>query len=261
MRYIRSRFSRSVFVISAACARSRARRLPAVSGIAGAVDAANSNRQEQRGASRRRRRQKQSAKLKPVVVTATRIGSRSARSARRSRVVEAADPGAEDRARRNVLRAGARRAGHAERIARHRDRRFDSRRDRVADAGADRRSRSQHRRHRRVRYRESDHRQSRSRSRFCAARADRSMARRRSAAWSTCCRRRARARRTASLLSEGGNRATQRAGATSAAPEGKLGFSGALSYFSTEGFRPVNDNSDNLAVNRAARLPPRATTR
>lgn len=52
-----------------------------------------------------------------------------------------------------------------------------------------------------------------------------------------------------SLLSEGGNRATQRQVLTASGSEGQLDFSGALSYFSTQGFRPVNDNSDNLAGN------------
>ncbi|MHB8382516.1 MAG: TonB-dependent receptor, partial [Candidatus Binataceae bacterium] len=51
------------------------------------------------------------------------------------------------------------------------------------------------------------------------------------------------------LLSEGGNRATQRQVLTVSGAEDKLSFSGALSYFSTEGFRPVNDGSDNLAGN------------
>ncbi|MGH7815330.1 MAG: TonB-dependent receptor plug domain-containing protein [Candidatus Binataceae bacterium] len=50
-----------------------------------------------------------------------------------------------------------------------------------------------------------------------------------------------------SLLSEGGNRATQRQVATASGAYGKLGYSAALSYFSTQGFRPVNDNSDNLS--------------
>ncbi len=54
---------------------------------------------------------------------------------------------------------------------------------------------------------------------------------------------------TASLLSEGGNRATSRQVATVSGAEGNLGYSGAVSYFSTEGFRPVNDNSDNLSLN------------
>lgn len=52
-----------------------------------------------------------------------------------------------------------------------------------------------------------------------------------------------------SLLSEGGNRATQRQVLTASGSEGQLSFAGALSYFSTEGFRPVNDSSDNLAGN------------
>ena len=52
---------------------------------------------------------------------------------------------------------------------------------------------------------------------------------------------------TASLVSAGGNRATSRQVATVSGAEGNLGYSGAVSYFSTEGFRPVNDNSDNLS--------------
>jgi vitamin B12 transporter len=52
---------------------------------------------------------------------------------------------------------------------------------------------------------------------------------------------------TASLVSAGGNRATSRQVATVSGADGNLGYSGALSYFSTEGFRPVNDNSDNLS--------------
>ena len=50
-----------------------------------------------------------------------------------------------------------------------------------------------------------------------------------------------------SLLSEGGNRATERQLVTANGAEGSLGYSGSLSYFSTEGFRPINDNSDNLS--------------
>jgi vitamin B12 transporter len=52
---------------------------------------------------------------------------------------------------------------------------------------------------------------------------------------------------TASLVSAGGNRATSEQVATVSGAEGNLGYSGAMSYFSTEGFRPVNDNSDNLS--------------
>jgi len=52
---------------------------------------------------------------------------------------------------------------------------------------------------------------------------------------------------TASLTSAGGNRATSRQVATVSGADGNLGYSGAVSYFSTEGFRPVNDNSDNLS--------------
>jgi len=50
-----------------------------------------------------------------------------------------------------------------------------------------------------------------------------------------------------SLLSEGGNRATQNQALTFDGAEGKLGYSGALSYFSTTGYRIRNDSSDNLS--------------
>jgi vitamin B12 transporter len=50
-----------------------------------------------------------------------------------------------------------------------------------------------------------------------------------------------------SLLSEGGNRATERQVAHFDGAEGRLAYAGTLSYFSTTGFRPVNDNSDNLS--------------
>ena len=50
-----------------------------------------------------------------------------------------------------------------------------------------------------------------------------------------------------SLLSEGGNRATQLQVANLNGAEGRLAYAGTLSYFSTTGFRPVNDNSDNLS--------------
>ncbi len=50
-----------------------------------------------------------------------------------------------------------------------------------------------------------------------------------------------------SLLSEGGNRATQRQAETFSGSDGNLGYSGALSYFSTTGFRPINDSSDDLS--------------
>ncbi len=53
----------------------------------------------------------------------------------------------------------------------------------------------------------------------------------------------------ASLLSEGGNHASNRQVATFGGAEGKLDYSGALSYFSTEGYRHNNDSSDNLAGN------------
>jgi vitamin B12 transporter len=53
----------------------------------------------------------------------------------------------------------------------------------------------------------------------------------------------------ASLLSGGGNHATSRQVATFGGAEGKLSYSGALSYFSTEGYRHNNDSSDNLSGN------------
>jgi vitamin B12 transporter len=52
----------------------------------------------------------------------------------------------------------------------------------------------------------------------------------------------------ATLLSQGGNSATQRQIATVSGAQGKLGFSGSVDYFSTEGFHLVNDNSDNLSL-------------
>ena len=53
----------------------------------------------------------------------------------------------------------------------------------------------------------------------------------------------------ASLLSDGGNRASTQQVATVSGADGNLGYSGAVSYFSTEGYRPVNDSSDNLSGN------------
>ncbi len=50
-----------------------------------------------------------------------------------------------------------------------------------------------------------------------------------------------------SLLSLGGNRAAQNQVATLDGAEGKLAYSGALSYFSTSGYRIRNDSSDNLS--------------
>ena len=50
-----------------------------------------------------------------------------------------------------------------------------------------------------------------------------------------------------SLLSLGGNRATQNQALTFDGAEGKLAYSGALSYFSTSGYRIRNDSSDNLS--------------
>jgi vitamin B12 transporter len=50
-----------------------------------------------------------------------------------------------------------------------------------------------------------------------------------------------------SLLSEGGNRATQNQLLTLNGAQGKLAYSGAVSYFSTSGYRIRNDSSDNLS--------------
>ncbi len=50
-----------------------------------------------------------------------------------------------------------------------------------------------------------------------------------------------------SLLSEGGNRGTERQVGTANGALGNLGYSGSISYQSTEGFRPFNDSSDNLS--------------
>ena len=52
----------------------------------------------------------------------------------------------------------------------------------------------------------------------------------------------------ATLLSQGGNGATQRQIATVSGAQGKLGFSSSVDYFSSEGFHLVNDNSDNLSL-------------
>jgi vitamin B12 transporter len=49
------------------------------------------------------------------------------------------------------------------------------------------------------------------------------------------------------LLSLGGNRASQNQVATFDGAQGKLAYSGALSYFSTSGYRIRNDSSDNLS--------------
>ncbi|HLW72311.1 MAG TPA: TonB-dependent receptor [Candidatus Binataceae bacterium] len=50
-----------------------------------------------------------------------------------------------------------------------------------------------------------------------------------------------------SLLSEGGNSSSVNQVGTFSGAEGRLAYSGAVSYFSTNGFRPINDSSDNLA--------------
>jgi vitamin B12 transporter len=59
-----------------------------------------------------------------------------------------------------------------------------------------------------------------------------------------------------SLLSLGGNRASQNQVATFDGTEGRLAYSGALSYFSTSGYRIRNDSSDNLG-RTSPRLPSR----
>lgn len=50
-----------------------------------------------------------------------------------------------------------------------------------------------------------------------------------------------------SMLSEGGNRASERQVLTVNGADSSFGYSGALSYFSTQGFQRINDNSDNLS--------------
>ena len=50
-----------------------------------------------------------------------------------------------------------------------------------------------------------------------------------------------------SLLTEGGNRATERQVFTANGAEGKLAYSGSISYQSSVGFRPINDAYDNLS--------------
>jgi vitamin B12 transporter len=50
-----------------------------------------------------------------------------------------------------------------------------------------------------------------------------------------------------SMLSKSGNRATERQVAQFDGDEGRVPYVGTLSYFSTTGFRLVNDNSDNLS--------------
>jgi len=52
-----------------------------------------------------------------------------------------------------------------------------------------------------------------------------------------------------SLLSDGGNWATQRQVATANGADGRLGYSGTISYFSTRGFETFNSNADNLSLN------------
>ena len=52
-----------------------------------------------------------------------------------------------------------------------------------------------------------------------------------------------------SLLSDGGNWNTQRQVGTVNGAEGRLGYSGAVSYYSTSGFQSVNGSNDNLSLN------------
>src|SRR5215469_162601 len=51
-----------------------------------------------------------------------------------------------------------------------------------------------------------------------------------------------------SLLSDGGNWATTRQIATANGAYDRLGYSGSVSYYSTEGFQPVNGQSENLSL-------------
>jgi vitamin B12 transporter len=51
-----------------------------------------------------------------------------------------------------------------------------------------------------------------------------------------------------SLLSDGGNWETQRQVATASGARGPLGYSGSVSYYSTQGFQPVNSQYDNLSL-------------
>ena len=51
-----------------------------------------------------------------------------------------------------------------------------------------------------------------------------------------------------SLLSDGGNWDTERQVATASGAIDRLGYSGAVSYYSTGGFQPVNSDNDNLSL-------------
>jgi vitamin B12 transporter len=51
-----------------------------------------------------------------------------------------------------------------------------------------------------------------------------------------------------SLLSDGGNWDTQRQIATADGAAGRLGYSGSVSYYSTDGFQSVNSSADNLSL-------------
>jgi vitamin B12 transporter len=51
-----------------------------------------------------------------------------------------------------------------------------------------------------------------------------------------------------SLLSDGGNWATQRQVATANGADGRLGYSGSVSYYSTDGFQSENGQYDNLSL-------------
>ncbi len=60
---------------------------------------------------------------------------------------------------------------------------------------------------------------------------------------------------------EGGNRATQRQAVVFDGADGRLAYSGALSYFSTTAFRPRNASFDNLSGVPAPGLPSQLPTR
>jgi vitamin B12 transporter len=51
-----------------------------------------------------------------------------------------------------------------------------------------------------------------------------------------------------SLLSDGGNWATERQVATASGADGRLGYSGSVSYYSTDGFQSENGQYDNLSL-------------
>ena len=189
------------------------------------------------------------------VVTATRMraGARYGRyDSERRRV--AADPGTADSCLRRRLAPGARRRDQPERIGRHRDRRFDSRLDRGRDADPHGRRRRQQRGDRRLRHRRRDQRQSRP-YRGSARRGRRALR----LVGDRRCGQPHHAEGSGPLKlsydGEGGNRATQRQAVVFDGADGRLAYSGSLSYFSTTAFRPRNASFDNLSGVSAPGLP------